>query len=103
MRIVIEAEGEGEYEQITRLHAVAFDRDAEAKLVEKLRRTPNFIPELSLVAKYKNAVIGHVLFYPIKINTYRRKKCVSLALAPVSVIPRFQNLAAYLTISCSSN
>jgi putative acetyltransferase len=90
MKIVIEAETEGDYEQITKLHTVAFSRDGEARLVEKLRKTSIYIPELSLVAKYRNTIIGHILFYPIKINT-RRKKCNSLALAPISVIPRFQN------------
>jgi predicted N-acetyltransferase YhbS len=89
MRIIIEAETEGDYEQITRLHALAFNGDREARLLEELRKTPKYIRELSLVAKYKNAVIGHVLFYPIRINTQRRKY-VSLALAPASVIPSFQ-------------
>jgi putative acetyltransferase len=90
MKITIEAETEGDYEQITRLHTIAFNGDGEARLVEKLRKTPTYIPELSLVAKYRNAIIGHILFYPIKIKTCR-KKCRSLALAPVSVIPSFQN------------
>ena len=90
MRIIIEAETEGDYEQITRLHTLAFNRESEARLVEKLRRTPMYIHELSLVARYRNAIIGHVLFYPIKINACK-KKCDSLALAPVSVLPSFQN------------
>jgi predicted N-acetyltransferase YhbS len=90
MKIKIEAETEEDYEQITTLHSLAFNRDSEARLVEKLRRTPIYIRELSLVARYKNTVIGHILFYPIKINSHG-KKCVSLALAPISVIPRFQN------------
>ena len=90
MKIKIEAETEEDYEQITTLHTLAFNRDGEAKLVEKLRRTPIYIRELSLVARYRNTVIGHILFYPIRIKSHR-KKCVSLALAPISVIPRFQN------------
>jgi predicted N-acetyltransferase YhbS len=90
MKIKIEAETEEDYEQIRALHTLAFNRDGEAKLVEKLRRTPIYIRELSLVARYRNTVIGHILFYPIKIN-FHGKKCVSLALAPISVIPRFQN------------
>jgi putative acetyltransferase len=90
MKIIIEAETEGDYEQITKLHTMAFKRDGEARLVEKLRKTPIYIPELSLVAKYRKMIIGHILFYPIRINTCR-KKCNSLALAPISVIPSFQN------------
>jgi len=90
MKVKIEAEAEGDYKQITRLHTLAFNGDGEARLIEKLRGTSIFIRELSLVARYGNAVIGHILFYPIKINS-RGKKCISLALAPVSVIPSFQN------------
>jgi predicted N-acetyltransferase YhbS len=86
MKIQIEAETEGDYEQITRLHTLAFKRDGEARLVEKLRRTPTYIRELSLVARHRSAVIGHILLYPIKISSCG-KKCVSLALAPISVIP----------------
>jgi predicted N-acetyltransferase YhbS len=90
MKITIEAETEEDYEQIARLHTIAFNGDGEAKLVKKLRSTPTYIRELSLVAKYRNAIIGHVLFYPIKIKACR-KECDSLALAPISVIPRYQN------------
>ena len=91
MRVIIEAEAEDDYEQITRLHTLAFKGDREARLVEQLRKTPKYVPELSLVAKYKNAVIGHVLFYPIRVNAHGGRECASLALAPVSVIPDFQN------------
>ena len=90
MKITVEAETEGDYEKITRLHTMAFNGDGEARLVEKLRKTSRYIPELSLVARYRNAIIGHILFYPIKINA-STKECDSLALAPVSVVPSFQN------------
>jgi len=90
MEALIEAETEDDYDQISKVHALAFNGDCEARLVEKLRGTPMYVRELSLVARYKNAVIGHILFYPIKIST-SGKKCVSLALAPVSVLPDFQN------------
>jgi predicted N-acetyltransferase YhbS len=49
MRIIIEAEAKGDFEQIARLHTLAFNRDVEARLVEKLRKTPNYVHELSLV------------------------------------------------------
>ena len=89
MKIIIEAETEDDYEQITRLHVEAFNGDTEAKLVEKLRRTPTYLSNLSLVAKYENKIIGHILLYPIKINN-GKEKYNSLALAPISVLPEFQ-------------
>ena len=90
MKIIIEAETESDYEQITRLHIEAFNGDSEARLVEKLRKTPEYVSNLSLVAKYNNEIIGHILFYPLKINT-GKKRCNSLALAPISVLPNFQH------------
>ena len=89
MKIIIEPETKNDYKQITRLLVAAFNGDAEAKLVEKLRKTPAYVSNLSLVAKYENIIIGHVLLYPIKINN-GKEKCNSLSLAPISVIPTFQ-------------
>ncbi len=90
MKITVEAETQDDYEQITKLHIEAFNGDDEAKLVEKLRKTQEYNCKLSLVAKYRNQIIGHVLFYPIEINT-GIKKCKTLALAPISVLPNFQH------------
>ena len=44
---------------------------------------------MSLVAKYENKIIGNILLYPIKIINAKRED-VSLALAPISVLPKFQ-------------
>lgn len=62
----------------------------EQYLVEKLRRSSSFIPELSLVAVMGAEIVGHILLTKIKI---RRDNTTydSLALAPVSVLPEFQN------------
>ncbi len=89
MKIKIVPETEDDYQRITRLHNVAFKEGNEGELVERLRKTSLYVSNLSLVAKYKNKVIGHVLFYPIKINLGKRKYD-SLALAPISVLPDFQ-------------
>jgi putative acetyltransferase len=89
MKITIEPETESDYERITRVTALAFNGNAEARLVENLRKTTEYIPQLSLVAKHKNKIIGHVLFYPIKINT-GREECISLALARFLSSPIFK-------------
>ena len=57
----------------------------EQNLVNRLRSSEAFIPELSLVAELGNKIIGHILFTKIKIG-----ENVSLALAPVSVVPEYQ-------------
>jgi len=89
MKTKIRPETEEDYEEITRIHDLAFNQINEGTLVERLRKTSCFVPELSLVAEYENRVIGHILFYPIKIKAGTRK-CDSLALAPMAVHPAYQ-------------
>ncbi len=61
----------------------------EGKLVDKLRKAPTFIEELSLVAELNGQVVGHILFTPIIIDN-GEQQFQSLVLAPVSVLPEFQ-------------
>lgn len=61
----------------------------EGKLVDKLRKAPTFIEELSLVAELDGQVVGHILFTPIIIDN-GQQQFRSLVLAPVSVLPEFQ-------------
>jgi predicted N-acetyltransferase YhbS len=68
---------------------VEFSDKQEHFLVERIRKSDAFIPELSLVAfNQENELVGHILLSKIKIidglNTVD-----SLALAPVSVVPEF--------------
>jgi predicted N-acetyltransferase YhbS len=63
----------------------------EGKLVDKLRKAPTFIEELSLVAELNGQVVGHILFTPIIIDN-GEQQFQSLVLAPVSVLPEFQKM-----------
>lgn len=58
----------------------------EHNLVERLRKSEAFIPELSLVAVADKKIIGHILFTKLKVG-----KTTQLALAPLTVTPLFQN------------
>lgn len=92
----IRQEEERDYKKVFQLIEEAFRNmehsdHQEQFLVEKLRKSDAFIPELSLVAEDENGdIAGHILFTKLRIEndseTYE-----SLALAPVSVKPEFQN------------
>lgn len=73
------------------INDMAFGREDEGKLVEKLRKNKKFSKDLSLVACMGNEIIGHILFFPIQIKS-DNKDIESLGLSPMSVIPELQGL-----------
>jgi putative acetyltransferase len=100
-------------EDIPAIHAVntlAFGRTAEAELVERIRGSSGFVPELSLVAERAGKIVGHALFSRVPILTSTASNDVPkkvskdeaanaqgkmdvveiLALAPLAVRPGFQ-------------
>lgn len=60
------------------------DKD-EHNLVERLRKSKSFIPELSLVAEFNKKIVGYILFTKVKVG-----KTTQLALAPLAVLAQFQ-------------
>lgn len=80
---------EADYPGVCEVNKLAFGRDNEAKLVEDIRQTENYVPELSLVAVEQGQVIGHILFSEITIRTDERDIPI-LGLAPMAVRPEFQ-------------
>lgn len=62
----------------------------EKDLVAKLRKSKAFIPELSLVAEFNRKIVGYVLFTKLIIKDGAKEE-ISLALAPVAVLPEYQN------------
>ena len=89
MEIHIRPELQTEYQLVEKVNRDAFNRDEEANLVQKLRSTPNYIPELSLVACNKNEIIGHIMFTKVRIIN-EDTEYSSIALGPMSVLPKFQ-------------
>ena len=87
--MIIRAERKEDYSRITEVTDLAFRQKNEGRLVERLRIDLDFIPELSLVAEIGNEIIGHILFFPIKIIS-EDAEVPSLALAPMSVVPEYQ-------------
>lgn len=67
--IRIRAERSTDLENIRNVNIQAFKQENEANLVDAIRESPNFIPELSLVAEtLDHDIIGHILFSQISIE-----------------------------------
>ncbi len=86
----IRQENKNDYEQVYNVVKTAFENAEhsdgnEQDLVNNLRKSDSFIPELSLVAVKDNKIVGHILFTKIKIGKYEE-----LALAPLAVLPKYQ-------------
>ena len=62
---------------------------SEQFLVDRLRKSQAFIPELSLIAAINDKIIGHILLSKIEILN-GLENFSSLALGPISVLPEFQ-------------
>jgi putative acetyltransferase len=90
--MIIRAERPDDETSIALVHELAFGTSGEARLVEALRRTTSWIPELSLVAESDEQIVGHVLFTQIGVRESERLH-PALALAPVGVLPERQNAA----------
>lgn len=65
----------------------------EQDLVSALRKSEAFIPELSLVAVEDNRIVGHILFTEAVVGNTK-----VLALAPLSVLPAYQNRGIGLSL-----
>jgi putative acetyltransferase len=77
-----------DYPAIAQVNTFAFEGDNEARLVEKIRLSPGYIPELSMVAEVQDIVVAHILFSYI--DLVGEEKLQVLGLAPLAVLPQFQ-------------
>lgn len=95
MEIEIRQEKKEDFPAVFDVITQAFEKEEmsdhqEQYLVERLRKSEAFIPQLSLVAVLNGQIIGHILLSKIQIKN-DSESFESLALAPVSVLPEFQH------------
>jgi len=95
MKIIFRQENKNDYAAVFNLIQRAFEKEemsdySEQYLVERLRNSEAFIPELSIVAEINQNIAGHILLTRIKVINNKNEEFESLALAPVSVLPEYQ-------------
>lgn len=74
---------------IRAVHLAAFPTSAEADLVETIRGSAAFVPQLSLVASLGEEIVGHLLLSYVALETGGGNEEV-LELAPMAVTPEHQ-------------
>ncbi|MEX0785525.1 MAG: N-acetyltransferase [Dehalococcoidia bacterium] len=85
---IIRAETPADYERIAQLVEAAFGRRLEAKLVEDIRASEGYVPELALVAEADGEVAGQIMFSYVKLDGEQNLQV--LLLSPLVVDPERQ-------------
>jgi predicted N-acetyltransferase YhbS/inosine-uridine nucleoside N-ribohydrolase len=84
--LTIRAEEPVDRDAIGEVVAAAFGSPVEARLVEAIRASSNFVPELSLVAELDGRVVGHVMISYAALHDGHRDHRIA-TLSPLAVAP----------------
>lgn len=92
--LIIRQEQTGDHKDVFNLIEEAFQHmdvsdHREQFLVERLRKSNAFVPELSLVAEIDEQIVGYILLTKVLIRNEDQEH-ISLTMAPVAVRPDFQ-------------
>ena len=85
----IHPEEPSELPAIGEVVARAFGSPVEAELVRMIRKSPNYVPELSLMGEEDGRVVGHVMLSYVDLRDGSKTHRV-LTLSPIAVEPREQ-------------
>ena len=86
--VTIRAERVDDIGAISDVVAAAFKSAVEARLVDAIRASPNFVPEWSLVAEVDGRVVGHVMVSFVGLHDETNEHRVA-SLSPLAVAPDF--------------
>jgi len=79
-----------DYAQVFQLNYAAFgNRPDESRLIERIRASRWFIPELSLVAEENGELVGHILLSKAEVVNEDHIREI-IVLAPIAVMPDYQ-------------
>jgi putative acetyltransferase len=91
VQVEIRPERREDHAAIRRVVRAAFDKhQSVADLVDLIRESPEFVPELSLVACYAGEVVGHVMLSHAELVDERGVRHRILELSPLAVVPELQ-------------
>jgi putative acetyltransferase len=82
--VKIRPEAEADHEAVAEVTAAAFGQDDEARLVEAIRASAEYVPELTLVAEDEGRIVGHVMY---SYSALEGSDARLLQLSPLSVVP----------------
>jgi putative acetyltransferase len=81
--LTIRPEASADHGAIATITERAFGRPVEARMIEDVRESDGYVPELSMVAEENGELVGHVLLSYVGLEDGRRL----LALGPIAVRP----------------
>jgi len=87
--MLVRTETTVDHEAVRKILIDAFDGPDEALLVDLIRRSDRFVPELSIVAEVGGTVVGHILFSYVDLVADQTRQVLSLA--PLAVARKAQH------------
>ncbi len=85
--MIIRAETAADHDAIRKVNDQAFGETLEGELVDAIRASDRFVPELSLVAVSRGQTVGHVISSYVEIEPGGRRV---LQVGPLAVVPSHQ-------------
>ncbi|MDH3607022.1 MAG: N-acetyltransferase [Acidimicrobiia bacterium] len=88
--MLIRPEAEADFAGVAAVNNAAFGTENEAHLIDLIRQSDLYVPELSLVALEGDTVMGHIMFSYMTLESADGDLPI-LDLAPLAVHPDWQN------------
>ena len=89
--VVIRPESLDDHEAIRRLVTAAFGSEAEAALVDRIRASAEYVPEMALVAEAGGEIVGHVMISRAVLRHAGGDRPIVM-LSPLAVLPDHQGM-----------
>jgi putative acetyltransferase len=87
--VPIRPESADDHDAVARVVGAAFRSDVQVRLVERIRASDGYVPEMALVAEAGEAVVGHVVISHASLRTDTGGTTIG-TLSPLAVDPAHQ-------------